>query len=526
MVSSARFHFGVRKYQSSLYGVSDNSVLSSSRPVVIVGAGMAGLSAAVRLQSQGVPTVLIDRNERPGGKLNLVEDSGYRFDTGPSLVTMPEVFEDLFSAVGIDFGELGLVPLDPYCRYFFPGGEVIETSDSLREMSRTLLRESPEDVEAFFHFLAKAAMWYRMSIDAVIKGPPLDWRRMRRTKLDPIAFFSARPFERFDRLGAKNFRDPRIRRILGLVSLYTGCAPWRTPSIFSLIPFLEMGLGRWYVPGGLYRIAQVLIGRYEALGGRFLPGQTVERVEFESGRARRAVLSTGEDVVGSQFVVNADVALAVKSFLREAPGAGRLNRRLDGMRLSTSAFVLLAGVKSADARLIHHNIFFSSDEGKEWHRVFRDGLPPQDPTVYVNHPSFTDPTVAPAGGAALFLMVNVPADHPVRWDWEREGERYGEHVLSTLENRGVAIRPHLEVLHRRTPVDFQTRTFADGGSLYGRAPESLVAMMRRPRNEESGFEGVVFAGGTTHPGAGIPLAALSGKLAAEMVMARLEKEGR
>src|SRR5687767_8159511 len=147
--------------------------------VVIAGAGIGGLATAVRLQSAGISTILLDRNARAGGKLNLIEEAGYRFDTGPSLVTMPEVFEELFSTVGMSLhDELKLVRLDPYCRYFFEDGTMLETSDSMEKMSRALLHLSPLDVEAFFNFLGKAAAWYRMSVDAVIYGPPLDWRTL------------------------------------------------------------------------------------------------------------------------------------------------------------------------------------------------------------------------------------------------------------------------------------------------------------------------------------------------------------
>lgn len=491
--------------------------------VIVAGAGIGGLSAAVRLQACGFRTLLVDRNERAGGKMNLVESSGYRFDTGPSLVTMPEVFDELFEAAGMSFrDELEVVRLEPYCRYFFDDGSMLETSDSMEATSRTLMRIAPRDTEAFFAFLSKAAMWYRMSAEAVIYGPPLDWKNMAKSDLDPVAFFRARPFQRLDSFIRATFRDERIRRIARLITLYTGCAPDRTPAIFSLIPFLEFGLGRWYVKGGLYGIAQALADRFVALGGTWRPSTPIASIEFKGGRATCAVTSAGERFTAGTFVVNGDVATASRTFLASAPGAATMSRRLAALRPSTSAFVLMLGTRADLGGLVHHNIYFSADEREEWREVFGEGVPPSDPTVYVNHPSFTDPSIAPAGASALFAMVNVPPSDPARWDWSRRADEYEERVIVALEKRLPGLRAGTDVTFRRTPLDFAEFTYADRGSLYGKAPDSLAAMTKRPRNTEPGFPGVYFVGGTTHPGAGIPLAALSGKLVAQQILGRTE----
>ncbi len=494
--------------------------MRTDQMVVVIGAGVGGISTAVRLRAAGVPTILVDRNPRAGGKLNLVEKGGYRFDTGPSLLTLPEVFRELFTTVGLDFEkEIELTSLNPYCRYFFEDGTMFETSDSISAMSAALLAESPEDVGAFFTFLGKAASWYQMSAEAVLYGPPLDFKNMAKSKFDPIPFFSMRPFEPLDKLIRRTFRDERIRRIARLIALYTGCSPYRAPAIFGLIPFLEFGLGRWYVQGGLYRISEVLMRRYLELGGEYVPETSVASVRFEKGRAVAAITDSGREIAGQHFVVNGDVATASASFLAEAPGAKRLSRRLEALRPSTSAFVMMIGAKCSTERLIHHNILFSANEKDEWNEVFTLNRAPQDPTIYLNHPSFTDQGLAPAGGAALFAMVNVPAIGPST-NWQLESQRYADHVIDTLERRGISgLRGSIDVMETRTPEDFRIRTFADRGSLYGKAPDGLMAMMRRPKNREAGFDGVSFVGGTTHPGAGIPLAALSGKLVADMLLA-------
>lgn len=489
-------------------------------PVIIAGAGMAGLAAAVRLRAAGLPTLLVDRNPLPGGKLNLVESGGYRFDTGPSLLTMPEVFDELFEAVGLTFrDELPIVRLHPYCRYFFADGSMFETSDSMEAMSRMLLSHSPADVDGFFSFLAKAARWYRISAESVIYGPALDWKNFGRSELDPISFFRMRPFQQLNKAIESLFSDEKIRRVARLLALYTGCSPYRAPAIFTLIPFLEFGLGRWYVKGGLYKIVERLIARYRELGGEFLAGTSVDEIVFEGGRAARARLSDGSIREGAHFVVNADVQTASSTFLSSAPGAAAMCKRLRRLTPSSSAFVMMIGARVRPSELIHHNILFSADEQKEWREVFDQGRPPEDPTIYLNHPSYSDSSLAPPGRAALFAMVNVPADRPEVWDWPAEGERYGERVLESIERRILpGLRGSIDELHRLTPPDFRERTYADRGSLYGSAPETLRAMLQRPRNREGGFEGVTFAGGTTHPGGGLPLAALSGKLAANLLL--------
>jgi phytoene desaturase len=380
------------------------------------------------------------------------------------------------------------------------------------------LRLAPDDADAFFAFMARAAKWYRMSAESVIYGPPLDWKGMKGSKFDPISFFRMRPFESLERFIDRTFRDERIRRVARLIALYTGCSPHRAPAIFSLIAFLEFGLGRWYIDGGLYRIVELLVARYRELGGEYRPSTTIERVEFEGGRGRAAITDRGDSIEGDAFIVNADVALAAKTFLRDAPGASRLSARLGNLRRSTSAFVLMIGTRADCTRLIHHNLLFSTDEWREWKEVFEAGVPPSEPTIYLNNPSYTDRGLAPAGGSALFAMVNVPADDRMKWEWTERANEYQELVLRRIETLVPALRGNIDVIRRRTPPEFRQRTFADRGSIYGRAPDSLRAMMMRPRNEEKGFEGIYFAGGTTHPGAGIPLAALSGKLVARRLL--------
>lgn len=486
------------------------------KPIVIVGGGLGGLAAAIRLAASGLRVILLEKNERVGGKLNLVAEQGYTFDTGPSLLTMPWVLRELLAVAGMrSENELDLIPIDPICRYRWPDGVRFDTYRTLSALLGEIRRIEPADVAGFLRFLSYSERIYR-----AVVGPfmlrPFDGLRDLMTPALLRDSFAIDPLRTVDQSVRSFFRSPYLRQLFNRYATYNGSSPYRAPATFNIIPYVELSQGGWYVRGGMYQIARVLERAASRLDVTIRTDASVVRIRT-SGRAVDGVtLADGESIDASTVVVNADPGYAYRELLPDRPAtAARLSR----LELSCSGFVLLLGIDRIYPDLSHHNIFFSSDYPREFAAIFERGVPPPDPTVYLNVTSPIDPAHAPPGHMNLFLLVNAPA-HTGRVNWAREAEGYGDLIIRKLERMGL---PGLarSIAYRRaiTPSDLAERYHAPGGAIYGLASNSPWSAFLRPPLRARDTTGLYFVGGGTHPGGGIPLVLLSGRAVAQRVLA-------
>ncbi len=488
-------------------------------PVVIVGGGIGGLAAAVRLAAAGRSVTLLEKNAQVGGKMGEVCDAGFRWDTGPSVITMRHVFEDLFAAAGRRLDDyLTLLPVNPLTRYFYPDGTVLDASRELAEMAQQIERLHPRDVEGYLAYLAHAAKIHRITGPVFIYGEPPSLKTL--LSVPPWQFFQVDPLRTMQQSISSYVRSPHLRQLLGRFATYVGGSPYRAPATLNVIAHVELTGGVWYPQGGVYAIARALEQLALELGVEIRTECGVEAILVENGRVRGVRLAGGSELRSAAVLANVDVTTVYRYLLPPAPAVARRLHALEAYEPSGSGFILLLGVNQPHSKLAHHNIFFSQDYRREFDSIFRQQIMPDDPTIYVAITSKTDPEHAPDGMENWFVLVNAPP-LSAAYDWSRQAEGYRELVLNRLAEHGFDVRGAIAAEQMLTPHDLQTHTGAWRGALYGPSSNSRWTAFKRPNNRSSDVRGLYFAGGTTHPGGGVPMVTLSGKVAAEMVLADL-----
>ena len=479
--------------------------------VVVIGAGVAGLAAGARLAALGHSVTVLEQAQAPGGKCGRVELDGYRFDSGASLVTMPWVFAELFAATGAPLEEeLELMRVEPGTSYRFADGSALRLGADLAPTLAELDRWSAGAAEDWVRFLGTAAAMWRASQPYLNGPPPWPPRRPRPAELPPslLDLARVRPWSTLRGL-ARHARDPRLRLVIERFATYAGADPRRAPAALALAGYVEHAFGAWHVRGGTYALVEALTRRLATVGAELRLGARVERICTSAGRVE-AVECAGERIACDAVVSSADAERLEPELLgleRPRPSPGER---------SLSGYALLLGLRGRTPGLAHHNILFPGDYDAEFDDVFVHRRPVRDPTIYVAASSVSDPGEAPSGCENWFVLVNAPT-HGDGLDWDAEAEDYERALLDRLAARGLDPRARLEVRARRTPADLERETGSAGGAIYGAAPHGRLGTLRRPGNRSAAARGLFLVGGTTHPGGGLPLVALSAKIVAEQI---------
>lgn len=487
--------------------------------VIIIGAGLGGLAAAIRLASRGVRVTMLEKNATPGGKVNIHRAAGYSFDTGASLLTMRHVLADLFGSAGRSVDDyLKIVPVEPLCRYRWPDGVTLDASADLEKTERGIERiASPEDVEGFHRFLIDARRKYEVAERTFLAHSLNDLPKLLRPRYarDLAAISSLRTLDAHVR---RYFRSPHLRQLFNRFATYNGSSPYRVPATFALISYVEFGTGAWYVRGGMYELPLALVRLAEELCVEIRTGVEVEKILIDGGRACGVELMSGESIRSDAVLVNADAVDAYRRLIKSEARRIYTDEKLERIEPSCSGFVLLLGVARSYPQLAHHNIFFSPDYPAEFRAIFDERRAASDPTIYVCASSRTDESQAPAGHENLFVLVNAPANDG-QTDWMSAASGYRDLIIRKLEESGLdGLSQAIDYEHIITPADFEQRYRANRGSIYGISSNKLRNAYLRPPNKARDIEGLYFAGGATHPGGRIPLVLLSGKMAAELLL--------
>jgi phytoene desaturase len=466
---------------------------------VVVGAGVGGLAVAARLAASGHAVTLVEAAPVVGGKLGRFERDGFVFDTGPSLLTMPRVFEDLFEATGGWPRSLSLEPVEPLIRHRFADGTGFDSSSDAARMHEALEAWSPGAGADWASFMERAGRMWRASKKPFLESALHGSRTLAALTLKhPGDLATLAPRRSLRDLGRRHLRDPRLRMVLDRYATYTGSDPRRAPAALAAVPFVEQRFGGWWVPGGLYRLAEALLDRCVELGVDVQLGRRVVRIE-----PPRVTLDDGE-LTADVVVSDADATHLYRDLVDSPPAARRLARATP----SLSGFVLLLALRGTTEGLAHHTVLFPEDYDAELDAVFGTS-PAADPTVLLSRP----PGMAPAGHEGLFVLVNAPRHGPV--DWHAQ-PGYADHVLDVLERRGILVRDRLLWSEVITPADLETRTGAVGGAIYGTSSNGPVAAFLRPANR-SPVPGLYLVGGSSHPGGGLPLVALSARIVSGLI---------
>jgi len=495
------------------------TVSGATDRVVVVGAGLAGLSAALRLTGAGREVTVLEREDVPGGRNGLLELEGptgtYRFDTGPTVLTMPDLIADALGCVGEEVGDwLDLVPVDPLYRAYYPDGEHLDVLPTVDAMADEVGRVcGAAEAAGYRRYVAFVSELYRHEMRDFIDrniDSPFDLVRPSLARLVALG-----GFRRLAPKVGQFLKDPRTSRLLSFQSMYAGLSPYDALAIYAVIAYMDSVAGVYFPRGGMHALPRALAGAADKHGVQFRYGTTVERIEVVGGRAVAAICCDGTRVPGDVFVLNPDLPVAYRELL--PPGS--IPRRVARQDYSPSCFLMLAGSTASYSKLAHHTIHF----GNAWRSTFAElidrGQLMSDPSVLVTNPTRSDPGLAPAGREEYYVLFPTP-NTSAGIDWDVVGLRYRDECVARLEGLGYrGFGDAIEVEAVTTPEDWRRRGMEQGAP-FAAAHSFFQTGPFRAANLAPSVEGVVFAGSGTQPGVGVPMVLISGRLAAERILGR------
>ncbi|GAA0927924.1 phytoene desaturase family protein [Virgisporangium aurantiacum] len=477
--------------------------------VVIVGAGLGGLACALRLAGAGREVTVVEREAHPGGRAGRLGLAGYEFDTGPTVLTMPDLLAETLGAVGENLDDwLDLERVDPAYRAHYPDGSTLDViADPDRMAAEIASVCGGREADGYLRFVAWARrLWHLERADFIDRN--LDTPRDLVTA-NLLRLLAAGGFRRLQPKINSFFRDARTRRIFSFQAMYAGLAPHDALALYAVIAYLDSVAGVYFPKGGVHAVARALAGAAEKHGVVFRYGTTVSGVATRHGRATGVLTTDGEHIPADAVVLNPDLPVAYETLLGTKP------RRL---RYSPSCVVLHVGSQQGYGRIAHHNIHFGRSWRGTFDEVIKRGELMSDPSILVTNPSRTDPSVAPAGRHSYYVLAPVPNLDVGPFDW-RGGlaERYQEDLVETLERRGyVGFGAGIEVSRMVTPADWAEQGMA-AGTPFAAAHSLFQTGPFRPANVHPTLSNVVFVGSGTTPGVGVPMVIISGRLAAQRI---------
>jgi phytoene desaturase len=481
------------------------TVEGPTQRVVVVGAGLAGLSAAMRLAGAGREVVVLEREQRPGGRAGRIEVDGFSFDTGPTVLTMPDLIDDAFAALGEDYRDwLDLIPLDPAYRAFYPDGSSLDVyADPERMAAEIESQIGPTEAAGYRRFVDYVATMYRLEIRDFIDrnlDTPLDL-------LSPnlLRLIAKGGMGRLQPRVNSFLKDPRTQRLFSFQAMYAGLSPYKALALYSVISYMDSVAGVYLPKGGMHALPQAMADAAVKHGVTIHYGVTVDSVETVGDRATAVTTTDGTRFPADAVVLNPDVPIAYRDLL------GLDGSRLERLDYSPSCWLMLAGSSASYSKIAHHNIHF----GRAWRRSFDEVLAGNlmsDPSFLVTNPSHTDPSLVPAGKQSYYVLFITPNTRGnVTWP----NARFRDNALRIMEERGyVGFADAIEVEDITTPADWQARGMEAG------APFSAAHSLFQTgpfRSSNHWGENVVFTGSGTQPGVGVPMVLVSGRLAAERI---------
>lgn len=489
----------------------------TGRSAVIIGGGLGGLATALRLARAGRRVTVCEQGPTLGGKMNVFERDGFRFDTGPSLITMPHVFAELFEACGARLEEhVELVRVNPLADYVFADGTRFTYSTHLPEWLEVVRQLEPRDVDGFFRFMRLGARLYALSRETFLRRPvlaPPDVRVLKALRHMPLR----RAWGNYHATVAAHFRSPHLRQLFDRYPTYVGSSPYCSPATLAVIPYIEFAFGGWHIRGGLYKLVESLVSLARGLGVELRTCARVERIEHEGSKVKGVRLADGSYLTADVVVMNGDAA-TTEALLD--PDDKRRSMSKHSMsspdERSLSGFVLLRGVRRKLAGLAHHTVYFSADYPAEFAQLFDERRFPDDPTVYVSAPSRTDPSVAPAEGETLFIMANAPAD-AAAWAVEETAPARARMFERMASGGFPEIDSLVAVCDEWTPPRLARAYTSPGGAIYGTHSHGRRRAFLRPPNKDGRLRGLYRVGGSFHPGGGTPTVLLSAKMTCELI---------
>lgn len=479
--------------------------------VVIVGAGLAGLSAALRLAGAGRKVTVLERENVPGGRNGLLKKDGYSFDTGPSVLTMPSLINDAFNCVGEDMKDwLELTPLTPLYRAFYADGSQLDVHADTNEMEAEIAKHiSSSEAAGYRRYVEFVTKLYKYEMNDFIDrniDSPLNLLTPNLARLIALG-----GFRRLSPKVNQFMKDPRLQKVYSFQAMYAGVSPQQALAIYAVIAYMDSVNGVFFPKGGMHAVPRALAAAAEKHGVVFKYNTTVTNVEVSNGRAKAVITESGERYECDAVILNPDLPVAYRELLGKSPVT------IKRLKYSPSCVTLLIGSSKKYEFAAHHNIHF----GHSWDGVFDELIKKKqlmsDPSILVTVPTHDDPNLAPPGKHSYYVLFPTPnLDSDI--DWNKQSGPYRDQMIKTIEERGYkGFGDSIETEVMTTPLDWKNQGM-EMGAPFASAHTFFQTGPFRPRNMAQGIENVVFAGSGTQPGVGVPMVLISGRLAAERIV--------
>jgi phytoene desaturase len=483
--------------------------------VVIVGAGPGGLAAAISLASSGVSVRVLERRDRVGGRTSAIESHGFRFDLGPTFFLYPRVLDEIFRGAGTSLeNEVKLTRLDPQYRVIFGNGGKLDATATIEKMERQIAEIAPRDALNFRSFLVENRAKLTRALPC-LENPFLGWQavlNLRLLKLLPML----RPHQSLDRYLGRFFQDPRIRLAFSFQSKYLGMSPFRCPSLFSILSFLEYEYGVFHPQGGCAAVTEAMARVARRLGVEIHLGSEVKEIRFE-GRRAVGVKDQNQVHPADALVINADFARAMSTLVPDRLRSRWRDRNIARKKFSCSTFMMYLGVEG-HFELPHHNIYIANDYARNLDEIEKHHVLSEDPSFYVQNPTATDRALAPPGMSTLYVLAPVTHEHP-NVDWRQQQNRFRQLMLRQLAKAGfVDVERRIRFEKILTPDEWSRDYHIYKGATFNLAHSLDQLLHLRPRNRFEDLEGVYLVGGGTHPGSGLPVIFESARISSRLLL--------
>jgi len=496
--------------------------MASKPTAIVIGAGIGGIATAARLAKNGYSVTVLEKNDKPGGRCNQIVKDGHRFDIGPTLFLMPEVWEETFAALGEKMSDhLDLRRIDPTYKIHFNDGLQLELTSDIGKMQAQLEAVDKTAFTGFLGYIAEGAKHYKISLQKFVGRNFFNiFEYFSLTNLPLI--FQLKALDKHYRNTGRFFKSEQLKAAFTFQNMYLGLSPYDAPATYSLLQYTELAEGVWYPMGGMYAAIEALTKVAEKLGVKFVynaPAKVlnVERATFNAQAIKSVTLEDGRELEADIFIGNADLPYIYDQLLPDRAEA----RKLDEKLYTCSTIMFYWGVDKPYEQIAHHNVFLAGDYKASFDQIFNDHSLPDAPSFYIHAPARTDLAAAPAGQETLYVLVPVGhLDARSEQDWDAMVNRARETVFARLEKEmGISdLRERIKFEIAYTPKDWKQQFNLAKGAAFGLSHNFWQVGYLRPQNRHAKYKNLYFAGASTHPGTGLPIVLLSARLTTERIL--------
>lgn len=484
---------------------------------LIIGAGIGGIATAARLAKNGYSVTVLEKNDQPGGRCSQIIRDGHRFDIGPTLFLMPEIWEETFASLGEKLSDhLDLRRIDPTYKVRFEDGLQLELTSNIGKMQTQLENVEKTAFTGFLNYIAEGSKHYKVSLEKFVGRNFNNIFEYFSLSNLPL-LFQLKALKKHYANVSRFFKDERLKAAFTFQNMYLGLSPYDAPATYSLLQYTELAEGVWYPMGGIYAAIQSLVHVAEKLGVKFIYNAPVKRLQVEGSKVTSAELEDGRVFAADIFVGNADLPYIYDQLLPDRTEAKKLDEKL----YTCSTIMFYWGADKQYPQIAHHNVFLGGDYKASFDNIFKDHTLPEEPSFYIHAPTRTDESAAPQGQDTLYVLVPVGhLDEKQNQDWDamvaRARQKVLERLAKEMDIRDLSDHIKFEIVY--TPNVWKEKFNLVKGAAFGLSHNFWQVGYLRPHNRHAKYKNLYFAGASTHPGTGLPIVLLSARLTTERIL--------